>query len=108
MKNKEVIGLLNNFKKIEDLKLGGIITKALLKNKKALVKAWEEVDEVRKKIVEQYTENGELNIELADKEFGLVLEAEADVVLEKFSSGQLDQFKDLTLEQHEVLDYMCE
>lgn len=108
MKNKEVIGLLNSFKKIEDLKLGGLKTKALLKNKKALLKAWEEIDETRKKIVEQYTENGELNAELADKEFGLVLEAEADVVLEKFNSAELDQFSDLTLEQYEVLDYMCE
>ncbi len=108
MKNKEVIGLLNALPEIENLKLGGVRTKILLKNKKALIKAWEEVDETRKKIVEQYTENDVLNVEVADKEFSEVLNAESDVVLEKFNSGELDQFSDLTLKQREILELMTE
>lgn len=108
MKNKEVIGLLNNFNKIETLKLGGLKTKALLKNKKALIKAWEEIDETRKKILEQCTEDGILNEALADKEFKEVLDAEADIELSKLNMAELDQFVDLTLEQYEILDLMSE
>ncbi len=103
MKNKEVITVLNNFTKIETLKLGGSITKKLIKNKKALLAQWEIIDETRKKIIEHNTVGEEFNTENADKEFSIVLNEASNVELELFPIDQLEQFNDLTLEQYEIL-----
>lgn len=105
MKNKEVIGILNNFNKLETLKLGGVITKSLLKNKRVLLSLWEEIDETRKKIIEQYTEDGVLDESKANEEFGKVLNLDVNATFEIIPEEKLDQFNDITLEQYELLSY---
>lgn len=114
IKNKQILPILEGIKKIEHLKLGGVKTKVLLSNRKALLAAFEELDEVRKKLVDQYKEPGEevvfsdANRDLIEAEWKLVNEQESSVELLKMNSAELDQFNDLTLEQMEVLDLMSE
>jgi hypothetical protein len=109
MKNIEVFTTLDKISKIENLKLGGVKLKIVLKNKKSLIKSAEDLNEVKKKLIEQYTEEGVLNTELANKEWQEVLSGDSDVILEKvFSTAELDQFSDLTLEQYEILELMSE
>ena len=117
MKNKEIIPMLNGFAKIEKLKLGGIELKAILKNKKALMAAFEDLEVVRKKLIEDYETKGAVadedkftpeNLIIVSNEWTEVSEAEADVVLIKLNSAKLDQISDITLEQMEVLESMAE
>ncbi len=119
MKNKEIKKIVKNISKIEDLKLGGLKLKVVLKNKKTLVKVDEELDELLQKLVKQYgtpmeneptkvTFTPENNV-LLNKEWSDVLDAESDIKLDKvFNVAELDQFSDLTLEQYEVLELMSE
>jgi len=114
IKNKQILPILEGIKKVEHLKLGGIKTKILLNNKKTLLAAFEELEEVREKLIDQYKEPGEeiifsnTNRELIEAEWRLVNEQESGVELLKMNSAELDQFNDLTLEQMEVLDLMSE
>lgn len=109
MKNADIVPFLNGIAKIEGLKLGGLKLKTILKNKRELIKAHEDLENLKKKIVEQYTEDGVFNETEANKEWSTVmfspLTNKIDAV---FVVGELDQFKDLTLEQYEILDLMCE
>ncbi len=118
MKNIEVMPLLEGIKKIEDLKLGGVKTKIILKNKKALIKTIEELEEVKKKLIEQYADpkiEGKQDVTFSpenqitiNQEWLKVMEAESDIKLEFINKAELDQFSDLTLAQTEVLDLMSE
>ena len=47
IKNVHLLQILEGIKKIENLKLGGVKTKVVLKNKKALIAAYEELIEER-------------------------------------------------------------
>lgn len=109
IKNKLVIPYLNGINSLEKVKLSGQILKVLIRNKKNLLKASEEIEEIRKRIISTHVdEEGKLVEEAASKEWLDVLEQESDVTLDKFNSGLLDQYSDLTLEQFEVLDLMTE
>ena len=118
MKNVEVIPMLNGIAKIADLKLGGVELKAILKNKKALVAAYEDLEEVRKKLIEQYKSPAEEgsdeikftdeNQKLIDAEWQKVSFDKADVELVKLNSAKFDQLTGITLEQMEALEMMAE
>lgn len=117
IKNVQILPILEGIKKIEGLKLGGVKTKVLLKNKKALIAAYEDLQEVQKKLVEQYShkEDGaeevkftKENEEIINKEWKEINLSDSGVVLAKMNAAELDQFSDLTLEQMEVLDLMSE
>ncbi len=117
MKNIEVFAILNKISKIENLKLGGVKLKIVLKNKKAVIKDIEDLEEVKKKLIEQYNPDkleslDQLPKEVQDnlnKDWNDVLMSESSLVLDKvFSVPELDQFSDLTLEQYEVLELMSE
>lgn len=116
IKNKQLLPILEGIKKISSLKLGGVRTKIILKNQKSLFTAFEELEEVKKKLVEQYGTIGEdgkvtfteENNKLIEKEWVDVNEQDSGVTLLKLNSAELDQFSDLTLEQYEVLDLMSE
>lgn len=117
MKNKEIIPLLEGFAKIEKLKLGGIELKAIIKNKKMLISAFEDLEVVRKKLVEDYktvdAKEGEPmfteeNLAIVNKAWTEISEDTADVELVKLNSAKLDQISDITLEQMEVLEAMAE
>ncbi len=117
IKNKQILPILEGIKKIEGLKLGGIKTKIILKNKKSLTEAYQELEEVKKKLIEQYEgvqlEDGsfkfsEENTILVNKEWINLHESLSGIILIKINSAELDQFNDLTLEQMEILDLMSE
>jgi hypothetical protein len=110
LKNIDVVPVLDGIKKIENLKLGGVKLKKILKNKRELINVQVELEDVKKKLIEQHTDSeGKLNEAEANKEWFAVLNDRMSYTLEKvFSIGELDQFKDLTLEQYEILDLMSE
>lgn len=115
IKNVQLLPILEGIKKIENLKLGGVKVKIILKNKKALITAIEELEEVKKKLVEQYKTEGQEGVEftednqiLIEREWKEVNLQDSGVVLLKMNSAELDQFSDLTLEQMEILDLMSE
>jgi len=117
IKNKQILPILEGIKKIECLELGGVKTKILLKNKKMLTTAFEELEEVRKNLIDQYEgikqgdgsiKFSETNTPLINNEWLRLNESLSDIELLKMNSAELDQFNDLTLEQMEVLDLMSE
>lgn len=109
IKNSQVIPVLEAIAKIEKIKLNGQILKTIVKNKKSLLKAYEELEEVKKKILETHVDaEGKLIEEEANKEWVNVLGIDTDVILDKFNSNLLDQYSDLTLEQYEILSIMAE
>lgn len=117
IKNVQLLPILEGIKKVENLKLGGVKVKIILKNKKMLMAAFEELQEVQKKLVEQYSYKEEgseetkftpENEELINKEWKEINLSDSGVVLAKMNTAELDQFSDLTLEQMEILDLMSE
>jgi hypothetical protein len=117
IKNLQLLPILEGIDKLKDLKLGGVKIKILLKNKKLLIAAHELLEDVKKKLIEQYAntlvEGQEVtftpeNQELINKEWKEVNLQDSGVVLIKMNSAELDQFSDLTLEQMEILDLMSE
>lgn len=117
IKNVHLLQILEGIKKIENLKLGGVKTKVVLKNKKALIAAYEELIEVQKKLVDQYSYKEEgseenkftkENEDIVNKEWMEINLQDSGIVLVKMNSAELDQFSDLTLEQMEILDLMSE
>lgn len=107
MKNIEIVTILERLGKIEGLKFGGVKLKIILKNKKTLVQCNDDLNEVRKKLVEQYTTDGKLDELTATEEWKKLLMEESFITLDKvFDITELDQFSDLTLEQYEILELM--
>lgn len=116
MKNKEIIPLLNGIQKLDSLKLGGIELKAILKNKKSLLESFNELEEVRKNLVDQYKIVDESSTEvkftpenqvIVEEEWRKVSESDITFELIKLNEAKLDQYSDLTLSQMEVLLMMC-
>lgn len=123
MKNKELVGAVNCLNTLGNVKLGGILTKKLLSNKSKMIDAINFYEDTRKALLEQYADKDEQGKPvIADNEYKmteenrisfsqeiqLVLEANADVELQLFNPGLLDQFTDLTMAQTEILLLMVE
>ncbi len=117
IKNLQLLPILDKIKTVETLKLGGVKVKILLKNKKMLIAGQELLEDVKKKLIEQYAnplvEGEEVtftpeNQLLINKEWMEVNMQDSGIVLAKMNSAELDQFSDLTLEQMEILDLMSE
>jgi hypothetical protein len=120
MKNAEIINYITGIDKLKDFKFGATISLILAKNKKKLIDEYKTIDELRIEMCGKYATLGEDKKPLlTEDKKGYIFTKEAElefqeqykelmlldsgIALAKFSIGLLDQFKDLTPEQVEIL-----
>jgi len=124
MKKIEVKNHIESLKLVSKLKLGGTITKGLVKNALALEEEQKYIDKFRvdlcerycerdeeDEIIKQYEDDGSWNYtftpennKLIEKEYLAFLDEDSKVELIKnIQDALIDQFKDLTLEQNFAL-----
>jgi hypothetical protein len=118
MKNGQILNHLQAIESLKEIKLGGTISLALIKNKKKLIDAYKLIEELRvelcdksadkdengspKKDGDKYIFSEENEIQL-NKDFAEILEKESDIELVKFNDKILEQFSDITPYQIEAL-----
>lgn len=116
MKNFEVQVLLSGLQQVKEVKLPGKISLAIIKNINKLADCQKNLEEVRKKLIEQYCEKDEngqpilegegevksykmADIDSFNNEYVSVMEQDADLVLDKISEQDVEKVDGLTLEQ---------
>lgn len=128
MKNSELKAALDNIDIAKDIKLGGTITLALVRNKKKLEAAYKTFNETREELCKQHAEKDESGkikttpigtngfeyvftsegLDLFNKEFQEIYNADSDVTLDKFNEAILEKYADLTVTQMESLMFFAE
>jgi hypothetical protein len=118
MKNNQLLPYLEAIETIKDLKLGGKISLAIIKNKKKLIAAHDDIEALRVQLCEQYADKDEEgkakkddkgyvistdNVIIVNKEYIYILNDDCKVELEKINPAVLEQFSDITVNQIEAL-----